>query len=49
VCVGHLNFLVRYGSQEWYMAHCAETMTKLENLLVDQGGDKYPYEKFDGS
>ena len=30
-------------------AHCAETMTKLENLLVDQGGDKCPYEKFDGA
>jgi len=29
--------------------HCAETMTKLENLLVDQGGDKCPYEKFDGA
>ena len=30
-------------------AHFAETMTKLENLLVDQGGDKCPYEKFDGA
>jgi len=28
---------------------CAERMTKLENLLVDQGVDKCPYEKFDGA
>jgi len=29
--------------------HCADTMTKLENLLVDQQGVKCPYEMFDSA